>query len=126
MHMYDRATWNHVLCLPLDPELSALLTARFRLLEADGLLNMTDAVVVTGETTEADLIAAIGWTPLIDPDGRRHDDPGFIPPFDYVYRAARHHHIAVQLVGNAGHAFELIVSDGADPSLMTLLRALAV
>lgn len=122
VHAFDSTSWAHALSLPLDPELGALLAARNRLLDADGLLGMTDAVVVTADTTEANLIDAIGWTPLVDPDGRRHDAPGFIQPFDYVYQASRSYHIAVQLVGNAGHAFELIISDDADPALVALCR----
>ncbi|PZU09579.1 hypothetical protein [Sphingomonas sp.] len=76
----------------------------------------------TADTTEADLIEAIGWAPLIDPDGRRHDDPCFVQSFDYIYRASRSYHIAVQLVGNAGHAFELIIADDADPVLVAICR----
>jgi hypothetical protein len=122
MHMHDQASWTHALSLPLDAELNALLTARFRLLQADGLLDMTDAMVVTADTTEADLMNNVGWTPLIDPDGRRYGDADFIQPFDYVYQASRSYLIAVQIVGNAGHAFEIIIADDADPALVALCR----
>ncbi|PZU08516.1 hypothetical protein [Sphingomonas sp.] len=122
IHAFDSASWARALSMPLDPELTALLTARRRLLEADGLLDMTDVVVVTAVTTEADLVEAIGWAPLTDPDGRRHDEPAFVQPFDYIYRASRNYHIAVQIVGNAGHAFELIVADTANPALVALCR----
>ena len=123
LHAWDAASWQHLLASILDAELLALLIARHHHLEAEGLLSMTEAVVVTSSTTEADLIDAIGWSPFRDMDGRGINDPAYVQPFNYVYRASASYHVAVQIVGNSGAAFELIVSNNADPTLVAICQA---
>jgi len=122
LHFYDRATLLGALDLPLDPELHALLAARITHMEEAGVLDMTELVVITSETVAAELMAAIGWWPLIDPDGRHYGEPGFIEPFDDVHRASANFHRAVQTVGNAGFAFELLIHVNADRRLVSLCK----
>jgi hypothetical protein len=122
LHFSDRSTLLGALDLPLEPELHALIAARLAHLAEAGVLDMTELVVIDAETTETDLIDAIGWWPLRDQEGGQYGDSGFVQPFDHVYQASRSYHVAVQTVGNAGFAFELIVHDDAQPDLVALCR----
>jgi hypothetical protein len=62
--------------LPTDlkPHLSRLIEARIRAL-GEALIPWTEIVVIEPADTEADIIRAIGFTPLIEPiDGARYPD----------------------------------------------------
>lgn len=126
LHLHDRAG---LLAVPHDPtlddELRALLAARVAHLQAQGLLDMTEIVVVDSSTTEAELIDAIGYTPLRDIDGRRFGQPGFVANLDYVARVSPRYHEIIVTVGNSGFAFQLLVRDDADPDLVALCRECA-
>ncbi len=122
LHFYDRATITGSLRLPLEPELHNLLAIRVDHLTATGLLDMSEIIVVGADTTEPELIAALGFTPLIDLGGNRFGEPTFCPALDYVARVSPSYHEAIVAVGNGGFAYHLIVHDDADPDLVALCR----
>ena len=125
LHLYDRLSIEGSLVLPLDHELHALLAARVTHLRAESLLDMSEIVVVAADTVEAELVAAIGFTPLVDADGQRHGEPGFCAAFDYVARVSPNYHEAIVCVGNSGFAYQLLVHRGADAGLVALMQELA-
>lgn len=124
-HFYDRHTIRAALSLPLEPELHDLLAARIAHLEAEGLLDMTEIIVIGSDTTEMALIEAIGFTPLVDADGHRFREPDFCPTLDYVSRVSASYHEAIQCVGMSGFCFQLLIHDDADARLVALCRELA-
>lgn len=122
LHFYDRATITGSLRLPLDPELHRLLATRVDHLTATGLLDMSEIIVVGADTTEPELSAALGFTPLVDLDGNRFGQPAFCSALDYVARVSPSYQEAIVTVGNGGFAYHLIVHDYADPDLVALCR----
>ena len=126
LHLYDRATIEGSLDLPLDPELHDLLAARVAHLTAQGLVDMTEIIVVDGNTVEPEIVAALGFTPLVDGEGRRFGQPGYLcTAADYVARVSPSYHEAIICIGNSGFAFQVLVHDGADPDLVALCQELA-
>lgn len=125
IYCFDRPSWLAALALPLDAELHALLPARHRYLATEGLEALTDTIVVLADTTNDEIEAALGWHPTRDVDGRRSDEPGFVQPFDLAWQASAHFMVAVQIVGNAGHAFEIVIRDDANPALLAVAREVA-
>ncbi len=122
LHFYDRATIPGSLRLPLDAELHRLLVVRVDHLTAAGLLNMSEIIVISAETTEPELVAAIGFTPLIDLDGNRFGQTTSCPGLDYVARVSPSYDEAIIAVGNSGFAYHLLVHDDADADLVELCR----
>lgn len=84
LHLYDRATMAAALTMELEPRLKALLTARIEALAPD-LIVWTEYLVVEATDTEADIMRAVGFSPLIDPiDGERFGAPSFQPGWDLL------------------------------------------
>lgn len=125
VHLYDRAGLLAASSLPLHPELRHLLAERVRHLDAHGLLDMSEIVVVDADTVVAEIVAAVGFDPLVDPDGNRYGDPAFASPIDYVAKVSRHYHEAIVCMGNAGFGMHLLVHDDAQPALVAFLRGIA-
>jgi len=123
LHFFDRDGLLAAPSLPLAPELLDLLQARVAHLEAQGLFDMTEIVVVDADTTEADLVEAIGFTPLVDLEGRRFRQPGFSSPLEYVSRVTPSYYEAIVPVGNSGFGFQLLVHDDADNDLVAMCEA---
>lgn len=125
LHFHDRATLRASLALPLSPELHDLLKARITHLDTEGLLDMTEIVVIGRDTTEPELMAAIGFTPLIDPEGCRYGEPGFCSPLDHVSRVSANYYEAIHCIGNPGFCFHLLIHADADQALVALCREIA-
>ncbi|MBB5698507.1 hypothetical protein [Sphingomonas yantingensis] len=84
LHFYDRATMAAALTMDLEPRLKALLTARIEALPPE-LIDWTEYVVVEEGDTEADIVAAVGFSPLVEPiEGVRYGQPGFEPFWDLL------------------------------------------
>lgn len=84
LHLYDRATMAGALKMDLELRLKALLTARIEALSPE-LIDWTEYLVVEAGDTEADIIAAMGFSPVVDPiDGRRVGESGFCPGWDLL------------------------------------------
>ena len=110
--------------LPLASELLGLLQTRVAHLEAQGLLDMTEIVVVDADTTEAQLMEAIGFTPLIDLDARRFGQPLFCSPVEYVSKVSPGYFEAIVPVGSSGFAFQLLIHAQASRDLVALCQEL--
>ena len=125
LSIFDATSLNAALALPLDPRLRELLQQRISSAREKGLADMTHLVVVQPEDTEADLVAEIGWSPLVNPiDGCRYGEPGFVAPWDWLCLTNGFYEIVVT-IGNSGFAFILLIEDApdTDPDLLKLCRA---
>ena len=112
IHAFDRPSWARALALAAGTDLHAALAARLVRLEAEGLVGMTDLLVVAADTADAE---------LVDPDGRRSDDPAFLTVIDFAFRQGSHL-VGVTIVGNAGAGVEFVTAEeGGHPALAALL-----
>jgi hypothetical protein len=110
----------------IDPALRQLLADRVHDWAAIGLLDLTHLLVVEPGDTEDDIISEVAFSPLVDLDGRRLGDDGFVPPVDWLSDAGGYFEL-IKTVGNGGFAFHILVPDrdGVDPELLALFRACA-
>ena len=125
LSLSDAASIDAALTTQLDPRLRVMIEQRLASARDNGLADMTHIVVVQAGDTEADIVAEIGWSPLVNPiDGRRFGEPGFVAPWDWLQRHAGWHEMVVT-VGNSGFAFILFIEDApdTDPELLELCRA---
>jgi hypothetical protein len=123
LHFYDRAGFALALTLNLDPALHRLLSDRIAALDGD-LIDQTEYLIVQPGDTKADIVSAIGWSPLVNPiDGCRYGDPGFIAPWDWLQRHQGWYEMIVT-VGNGGFAYIIFIEDApdADAVLLRLCR----
>lgn len=104
---------------PLDPQLRDLLAGRIDDAVALGLDDRTHFVVVQPGDTEGDLIAAMGFSPLVS----RIDGIHLQPDWDWI----EHHEGWIELVYTMGADFAFIVfvqdAQGVLPELLELCRA---
>lgn len=105
-----KASLIEALALPLDPVLHGLLTARINDALARGLADLTHILVVQPGDTEADVVEAIGFSPLVHRiHGTRYGDPDHEPDWDWRLE----HEGWVELgycVGDSGFAFIILLS----------------
>ncbi|WP_174273705.1 hypothetical protein [Sphingomonas bacterium] len=125
--IYDRASIAHTLTLDLNPDLRAILKRRFASLHTrwGDLSDHTEFVIVEQGDREADIIDAIGMSPLLDPDGGRFGNKGFHPFWDHLdYEDG--HWVMIVSFGSA-FAYILIIpnADGVIPELQCLCRMFA-
>lgn len=128
IHLYDRASIEGALTLDLAPELRALLAERVAGLDTEhgDLTDWTEFLVVEPGDTEADVVRAVGFSPLVDPiDGLRFGHPDFQPGLDLL--ADRGGWFEAIYTFGSTFAYVLLVSDadGVDPALRRLCRTYA-
>lgn len=104
---------------PLEPSLKRLLQGRVRDAASLGLAGLTHIVIIESGDSEADIIEAIGFSPLVSRlDGVRHQ-----PDWDWIEKHEDYFEL-VYTVGGAGFAFLVFVQDapGVLPELLALCR----
>ncbi len=120
LSLYDMGLMLDALQRPLDPELHLLLADRIDDITACDLGELTHILVIEPGDSEADIIAEVGFSPLIERiDGTRHADP------DWDWAEAHNGWWElVYTVGNSGFAYILLVQDaeGVAPDLLDLCR----
>lgn len=105
LHFYDRRTMAEALTLALEPRLHRLLSDRINGLSED-LIDHTEYLVVEAGDTEADIVRAVGFSPLVEPiDGARFGEPGFHPWWDWLQR----HDGWFEMIVTFGSTFGLII-----------------
>lgn len=102
---------------PLAPDLHDLIASRLQDAFACGLADLTHILVIQQRDTEAQIIDAIGFSPLVS----RMDCNRLQPDWDFL----EHHEGWFELVytvGNSGFAFLVFVERAAGvlPELLTL------
>ncbi|MBW6524606.1 hypothetical protein KZ810_13960 [Sphingomonas sp. RHCKR47] len=110
LHLTDRAAITAALASDIDPALRDLLATRAAALVTDDydLTDCTEFLIVEEGDTEADIVAAVGFSPLVDPiDGYRIDERGFQPGWDWL--------------ADQGEWLELSFSFGSDAAVVTMI-----
>jgi hypothetical protein len=111
LHLTDRAAITAALASDIDPTLRDLLATRAAALVTDDydLTDCTEFLIVEEGDTEAEIVAAIGFSPLVDPiDGYRIGEPGFQPGWDWLT--------------DRGDWLEMSFSFGADHAIILIVR----
>lgn len=119
LNLPDPASQNAVLNQPLDPKLHELITGRIKDARALDLGDLTHIAVVQPHDTEADIIEALGFSPLVSRINGIHLEPDW----DWLERHEGWFEL-VYAVGNSGFAYLVFVQDteGVLPDLLTLCR----
>jgi hypothetical protein len=102
----DMEAVRAALSQPLKPELKTLLSDRLAGTESCGLARHTHVLVIEAGDTEADIIDAVGFSPLASRiDGNRNQ-----PDWDWMERHEGWWE-ALYCVGDSGFAFILLIED---------------
>lgn len=127
LSLYSAASIDAALTTPLDPHVRVFIEQRIASARANGLAEMTHIIIVQPGDTEADLVAEIGWSPLINPiDGSRFGEPDFVAPWDWLQCHDNGFEFIVTM-GNSGFAYVIFVQniDGVPADLLNLCRVYA-
>lgn len=129
IHLYDRATFERVHALNIDPFIKQLLVDRIGALRTSygDLTDWTEFVVVEPGDTEDDIVRTIGFSPLVEPiDGARYGEPGFVPGWDLL--SDRGGWFEMIITFGSAFAYVLLIhdSEGASADLLELCRNHAV
>lgn len=125
LSLFDRASMEAALSLPLEPTLHRLLTTRISHTESMGLTEMTHLLVVHIGDSEAAIVEAIGFSPLVNPiDGSRYGSATFLPFWDWLQDHRGWFELVVA-VGNSGFAYVLLIEVG-EGALSAMCREFAV
>ena len=73
MHLFDIEALAHALTLPCDPKLRRLLHERVDHLSTldRAVADATYFLIVAGGVTSEDIVAELGWSPVVNVDGAR-------------------------------------------------------
>lgn len=130
LSLYDGASIERALSLPMDPRLHDLLASRIATLSSrcgPASDDLTHFLVVEAGDTEAAIVAEIGFSPLVNIiDGVRFGSPGFHQSWDWLQDLGGWFEL-IMAVGNGGFAFVLLIQDvaGVEPELLNLCRTYA-
>jgi len=119
LNLPDCDSQRAVLNQPLEPSLKRLLHGRVQDAACLGLADLTHLLVIEPGDSEADIIDAIGFSPLVSRlDGIRHQ-----PDWDWIEKHEGYFEL-VYTVSNDGFAFLVFVQDapGVLPELLALCR----
>ena len=117
-----KASIEAALHQPLDPSLHALLVETWRRAEAPDLLDLTHILVIQPGDTEAQIIAEIGFSPLVEPlGGVRFATTGYYPHWAWLHDLGGWYEMIVT-VGDSGFAFILLIEKavGVLPELLSM------
>ena len=105
---------------PLAPDLHDLITTRLQDAFACDLADLTHILVIQPEDTEAQIIDAIGFSPLVS----RMDGNRLQPDWDYFESHPGFWEL-IYTVGDSGFAFLVFVerADGVLPELLALCES---
>lgn len=123
----DRAAVEHALIGALPPRLRELLTERLAITVANGVADLTHYVVVQPGDTEADIVGAIGLTPLVNPlNDARYATADFHAWWDWLADRNGWFEMVIS-VGNSGFGYVLLVQadESTLPALLHLCRRYA-
>ena len=115
----DLSSQRAALLQPLDTNLRSLLAGRIKDALALELGDLTHIAVIQPHDAEADIIAALGFSPLVS----RIDGIHLEPDWDWFERHEGWFEL-VYTVGDSGFAFLVFVQDseGVLPDLLALCR----
>lgn len=117
---------DHPNSLPF--ELRALIDSHLSLARLQGLESLTVLLVIQSDDTEADVVAELGFSPVINPiTALRYDCPEFGPYWGWLTKAGRWFQL-VHTISDDGFAFILLIEDAECkfPDLIAMCRLWAV
>jgi hypothetical protein len=118
---YNRSSMERLLTMPLDVRLHDLLAQRIASLVTAGLIELTCFVVIDHETTEENILAEIGLSPLVDPSGNRWGSNAFVAWWEYISKdAGSGISEMIICVGDSGFAYHLVLLPDANPIFVAL------
>jgi hypothetical protein len=128
LHLHDRASMAHALTLDLDPVLASLLAERIVSLVTSeyDLTDHTEFLIVEPGDGEADIVAQIGFSPLMEPiEGAPFGSPLFHPFWDWL--ADRSGWFEMIISFGSAFAYVLLIKDDVhlDARLLALCREYA-
>lgn len=131
LSLFDTPSLERALALPLDPKLRRLLGEQVTHINAlDNALDLdvretSYFLIVPAGCAANDIADELGFSPLIDLDGRLFGEEGFTPMHDFLADRGGWFELLVS-AGNEA-VFALLVEDveGADPDLLQLCRTYA-
>lgn len=122
--IYDTASLREALAQPMKAELRSHIERHIRLARQNGLADdATHIVVIQPGDTENQIEAETGFSPVVDLQGLRFGDAGFIPYWDNLQDLGDHYEL-IQTIGNSGFAFVLLIeqAEGMWPELLALCQ----
>lgn len=108
-------------------ELRALIDNHLSLARLQGLESLTVLLVIQADDTEADVVAELGFSPVINPiSAIRYDDAEFEPYWAWLTKTGRWFQL-VHTVSDDGFAFILLIENEESqfPDLVAMCRAWA-
>ena len=112
LSLYDKASIAAAMGQPIEPALKTFLEARLDQAAKADLLDLTHILVIQPGDTEAQIIAEIGFSPLVEPlDGIRFGIAGFYPHWAWLQDVGGWYEMIVT-VGDSGFAFILLIENG--------------
>ena len=122
LSLYDKASIAAAMGQPIEPALKTLLQARLDQAAKADLLDLTHILVIQPGDTEAQIIAEIGFSPLVEPlDGIRFGIAGFYPHWAWLNDLGERFELIIP-VGDTGFAFILFIEKAASaiPELIAM------
>lgn len=122
--IYDTATLTAALAQPMKAELRGHIERHILLARQNGLAaDATHLVVIQPGDTERQIEAETGFSPVVDQQGLRYGDPGFIPYWDHLQDLGDHFEL-IDTIGNSGFAFILLIeqAEGVWSELLALCQ----
>jgi len=86
MYLFDTEALAHALTLPCDPKLRRLLHERVDHLSTldRAVADTTYFLIADGGVTSADIVAELGWSPVVDLEGARYGTDSFAASHDFI------------------------------------------
>lgn len=122
--IYDTATLDTALAQAMKAELRSHIERHINLARKNGLAaDATHILVIEPGDNERTIEDEIGFSPVIDSDGRCHGDPAFVPYWAHLQDQGDHYEL-IDTIGNSGFAFIILVPKlpGVWPELLALCR----
>lgn len=126
IHLHDPESLRRLGELDLAPDLRKLLTRRVADL-GDELLDITEFLIVRSGDTEADIVSAVGFSPLVEPfGGTRFGQPDFHPGgFDWIADCGGWFEMTISFGGSFGIILLIEDAEGVPDDLRRLCRMYA-
>jgi len=124
MYIYDAEALELALSLPLDADLRRLLRERADHLAAldRAVADTTYYLIVDTSVTLVDIVAELGWSPLIDLDGGRYGDETFHPFHDFCADRGGWFELMFAVSNAAVVVFLVQDDEGTDADLLSYCR----
>lgn len=125
LSLFDTASLERALSLPIDTKLRHLLRERVDHLSTldRAVAETTYFLVVSPGTSAADVEDELGWTPLVDIDGGRFGTEAYHPFHDFAADRGGWYELIYATSNEAAVVFFMMDDIGTDADLLALALA---